>query len=237
MLTHKTTPKKTTPKKTALALAALAALGLTAARPAAAQNTLGGKYNGKANNGYDTTAGQFYTVLPTASFDYNGESGLAVSGSDVAVLGGDFSHNGFAGVFTSSGSNVDITGGTFRSNFSGVEAFSSTVNITGGDFTKNSNLSLISYGSDITLYGDFSFYGLVPDAPTFRPGSFTGRLENDSASQTFTYGELDAGTITLARVPAAVPESSSVVSFGLLLALGLGGLAVAARRRKAAPSV
>jgi hypothetical protein len=30
-----------------------------------------------------------------------------------------------------------------------------------------------------------------------------------------------------------VPEASSVVSFGLLLCLGLGGLAISTRRRKA----
>lgn len=35
------------------------------------------------------------------------------------------------------------------------------------------------------------------------------------------------------EAPAAVPETSTVVSFGLLLALGLGGLAVTARRKKA----
>ena len=37
------------------------------------------------------------------------------------------------------------------------------------------------------------------------------------------------GTITF---PAAVPEASTTVSFGLLLALGLGGVAGAARKKK-----
>ena len=35
--------------------------------------------------------------------------------------------------------------------------------------------------------------------------------------------------------PAPVPEASTPVSFGLLLALGLGGLVVAAKRKKSAP--
>ncbi len=38
----------------------------------------------------------------------------------------------------------------------------------------------------------------------------------------------------LAFVPAPVPETSTVVSFGLLLTLGLGGLVVASRKRKQA---
>ena len=32
--------------------------------------------------------------------------------------------------------------------------------------------------------------------------------------------------------PAAVPEASTTVSFGLLLALGLGSMVVAAKKRK-----
>ena len=34
--------------------------------------------------------------------------------------------------------------------------------------------------------------------------------------------------------PAAVPEASTTVSFGLLLALGLGGVVIAAKKKKAA---
>ena len=36
---------------------------------------------------------------------------------------------------------------------------------------------------------------------------------------------------------APVPEASTTVSLGLLLALGVGGLVIAARRRKAASSL
>ena len=213
-----------------LGLMALATLGLMAAPAANAQTTLGGSYNNQAGDGYDAVSGQTYTVLPTATFDRNGNSGLSADGATVNILGGDFSHNGFAGVYTSFGSNINISGGSFNDNFSGVEAFSSIVNITGGDFTGNSNLSLISYGSNITLFGDFSSYGLVPDAATFNPSSFSGRLQNNTTSQTFTYGELNGGTITLAPSAAPVPEASTTVSLGLLLVLG--GLAFAVRRRK-----
>ncbi len=43
----------------------------------------------------------------------------------------------------------------------------------------------------------------------------------------------NGGGFTVNVAPAAVPEASSVVSFSLLMAFGLGGLVVAARRKKA----
>ncbi len=43
----------------------------------------------------------------------------------------------------------------------------------------------------------------------------------------------DSTGISATLMPAAVPEASSVVSLGVLMSLGLGGLAVSARRRKA----
>jgi len=39
-------------------------------------------------------------------------------------------------------------------------------------------------------------------------------------------------TLDLSFAPAAVPEASTTVSFGLLLALGLGGVVIAAKRKK-----
>jgi hypothetical protein len=40
--------------------------------------------------------------------------------------------------------------------------------------------------------------------------------------------------VSVTQNPAAVPEASTTVSFGLLLMLGLGGMTVAAKRRKSA---
>lgn len=42
--------------------------------------------------------------------------------------------------------------------------------------------------------------------------------------------------VSIHETPAAVPEASTTVSFGLLLALGLGGVVIAARRKKAVAS-
>ena len=46
----------------------------------------------------------------------------------------------------------------------------------------------------------------------------------------------DSTGLTATLAPAAVPEASSVVSLGLLLALGLGGAVISSRRRKMAPA-
>ena len=65
-------------------------------------------------------------------------------------------------------------------------------------------------------------------------GSFFGLLANNTGiGQQFTYSITNGGSLTLAA-PPAVPEASTTVSFGLLLMLGLGGLVVAARRKRAA---
>ena len=51
------------------------------------------------------------------------------------------------------------------------------------------------------------------------------------------FNEFFIGPVSLKGTPAAVPEASTTVSLGLLLALGLGGVVIAAKRKKAsAPS-
>jgi len=67
---------------------------------------------------------------------------------------------------------------------------------------------------------------LVVAADTRTPG-VVGSFAGSGGGSAGNYPSL-----TLTAIPAAVPEASTTVSLGLLLALGLGGLAVA-RRRKA----
>jgi len=87
------------------------------------------------------------------------------------------------------------------------------------------------------------------------PGSFidfssTGAFLAANTSETVTFTSPDAptggtfvaagtgaggaGSSNLAPGPAPVPEASTTASFGLLLALGLGGVVVAARKKKVA---
>ena len=81
--------------------------------------------------------------------------------------------------------------------------------------------------------GLFTLGGYVPanDGYTF---AFT-------SNGTLPGGSAKSPTPTLTLTPGAVPEASTTASFGLLLALGMGGLVLAAGRRradkKAAPSL
>lgn len=64
-------------------------------------------------------------------------------------------------------------------------------------------------------------------------------LEADNSTEVAAFAGSGGGNtggvpaLTFTVTPAAVPEASTTVSFGVLLALGLGGLAVARRRRAA----
>jgi hypothetical protein len=65
-----------------------------------------------------------------------------------------------------------------------------------------------------------------PDAP--------GGILNTATSGSFVGS---AGLVTNITAPAAVPEASTTISFGLLLMLGLGGLVIAARKKSAPAAV
>lgn len=62
---------------------------------------------------------------------------------------------------------------------------------------------------------------------------FNSPVYGASGSSETTSGTRQLVSGFLIETPAAVPEASTTVSFGLLLALGLGGAAVAARKKKA----
>ena len=71
--------------------------------------------------------------------------------------------------------------------------------------------------------------------PSLSSGTYTGTVDFQGhaagASADTTLGTAAATLIVAA--PQAVPEASTTASLGLLLALGMGGMAVAARRRSA----
>jgi len=78
------------------------------------------------------------------------------------------------------------------------------------------------------LAGELSSGGnirLVVAADTRTPG-VVGSFAGSGGGSAGNYPSL-----TLTAIPAAVPEASTTVSLGLLLALGLGGLAVVGRRK------
>ena len=76
---------------------------------------------------------------------------------------------------------------------------------------------------------------VVPDGAT---RLFLGYADgNNYSGAPGQYQDNSGSVLASFQVLAPVPEASTTVSFGLLLALGMGGLGVAARRKKAAKSL
>ena len=100
-------------------------------------------------------------------------------------------------------------------------------------FLNNAPVSLGPTGSGSDTYTGSFFDITLPSsaAPSTYFGTFTV-LGGPTTNDQMTVGTEDFSVMVLPS--PAVPEASTVVSLGLLLALGLGGLVVGARRRKAA---
>ncbi len=146
----------------------------------------------------------------------------------------------FTGVFiNSTGSDYFITGGTF----SGDPRISAFFNgdlvrgnpTTGAFEVLNGQTATVS--AVFTLSADMSLpAGTYPGAV-----DFSGETAADYA--VFQGGGMDNSSVlgnaplSLRVAAPAVPEASTKVSLSLLLALGLGGLVVSARRRKVASAL
>ena len=201
----------------------------------------GGSFSGGngGNGGFGSGVGA------GSGFGGNGGDGFAATGAGttLSVLGGTFrgGTGGSSGVLvnrpaqngnaftTSTGETVSIFGGSFSSLPSSAGGGNEPVTF-GNSFFVN--------GGNVTLYGVFSTVGGTPlTAPTTftnTSGTFLGTLANNAGAATYSFDVGNGGTLTLA---APVPEASTTASFGLLLALGLGGMVVAAKRRKTASAL
>jgi len=100
-------------------------------------------------------------------------------------------------------------------------------------FLNNAPLSLGPAGGGSDTYTGSFFDITLPSsaAPSTYFGTFTV-LGGPTANDLMTVGTEDF-SVMVSPSPA-VPEASTTVSLGLLLALGLGGLVVAARRKNSA---
>ena len=204
----------------------------------------GGAADGVGNNLIGGAGGDgFYAGNSTASI-YDGTFQGGNSGP-VSATGTPESYAAGNGLNANNGSVINVYGGSFTGgndnqnsyyahyNF-GLADFGGNVNIYGGTFASGTNgdAALGAFGGTTTLYGsDFSVNGVAASSgPLTGSGTITGKLADNAGMSTITYDVLFNGSLNLDAAP--VPEASTTVSLGLLLALGLGGVMAAGRRKK-----
>jgi hypothetical protein len=208
-------------------LAALALIGLAATTPAHA---------GANNYNYSVTFNTPASYIGTGNGDIRFL--FTPDGPDPAnayLTAGSLSY--------SSGWKIDPFGITEVGD-AGIDYFAQTVTLGNTQAQNGFSIPVTKWGA----YASLSFN--YTDPPGTDPTDFTLTLQQDGLpdASLFDVRFDPSGTATLmssasgvtitsqAGTPALdnpVPEASTTVSFGLLLALGLGGLVVASKRRKA----
>ncbi len=241
---------------------ACAALGVgliaLAGNPAAAQTTLvadditpAAAFAGQTVTGFSFTIGNnnavAVTVSPTVYFfdssGPNGGPGTLIGGTafnpitEAANAVGLFTYNPGTARFT-----LPTAGGSFWAGMT----FSSTTATT-------AQLNQVGQGifgtPTVGSSQDLAFQSTSPISPTTVTNNPAGGFFNFSGSPVANFGfRFLVGTNTAydnttnfsgflfpngGALPPAVPEASTTVSLGLLLALGMGGLIVASKRKKA----
>ncbi len=216
--------------KSALALTTLAALGLAVARPAQAAPNL--VQDGDFESAPNSTAG-YTTASP---FDTH----WVIGGSVGINTDNKFVYDGHNSLFLNNGVGTD----SITQNLSTVANQTYTLSFVAdaGGIPTPPELDVTFGGT--TLAPIFvpvnGFAGPPPgNNSRFTSYSFTVTATGPFTGLSFTAPNTLNNTPGLELddiVVAPVPEASTTVSFGLLLALGLGGMMVAARRKKAARS-
>lgn len=196
----------------------------------------------------------------TAAFNLSGgslasvdEQGIAlnITGSGPVTVSGGAIYGGHGVGLEAAGTGaVLISGGTFSNVHDGVSLVvnkGSTVQVTGGlfqfqDFLPQPYPTVIYVAGTLNLFS-FNDSPFLINGVAMNNTSLTNIPQNDSGntiSGTLANGDklntffTDYGIINLnPGVPAAVPEASTTVSFGLLFALGLGGVCIAKKRKSA----
>ena len=210
------TPPPARPKRFALflALLALVALAHVASAGTGLQGTGGGTPGGPTVFTFQPGKGPLNsgTTLGTPAPVITTDSGSVVFTSPQFSTGGNF--------VVKDASNVDLLQGNFaiinQYLLTSTSLFASLdVTYTGG-----TELAQAGFGS-----GDTGTLGLTLSG--VRPGSGTGPQTADEYGISFDVNR---------TVPALVPEPSAAATFAVA-GLGLGGLIIAARRKKAAASL
>ena len=200
--------------KAALASALLAVSGF-ALTPASAQNLV-------TNPGFETgdftgwtASGQIGIFSPGYTGNYavaladNGSSSGSLSQTLATVAG----HSYDVSLFLDGNFNPNFSVNAFTASFAGFQGVNATF-----QRVEASNTSFTQYNFTATATGPISVLQLEGSSAGFFNGAGAVPLYLDDISVT------DA---------SPVPEASSVISLGVLLALGLVGMAWSARRRNA----
>lgn len=177
---------------------------------------------GTVNGNVTNTGGK---VQSTNSLLINGNFSQSSGGELDAFFG-----NNFRDLLTVTGQTT--TGGT-------LGVFDLDPSAPAGFAAQGSTFDFLDYGGTLTPSGTLNgltqyFANEIPDSNT--SGKITGQFG-------FTYELTNVANangiggvlnLTVLTVGSPVPEASTTVSLGLLLALGLGGMVVAAKRKKKA---
>ena len=162
-------------------------------------------------------------TLNNVSFDVDGSG----------TVGGFFEYDPALGAFGDFHLTTSDGGGALFASYLGytydpANSFAPAVYNGQFDFLSNDGSTVLDlYTSSPVAAG--GMYDITKTEETNRSGGFGGSVN------ILNYRDGNIGTLTAS--PAAVPEASTTVSLGLLLALGLGGMVVVAKRKKTASSL
>jgi len=241
--------------KSALALTLLAALGLAAARPAAAQTVTVGTP--------DTFGGSrfpfgFDAAQSPANYGAGGEYQELYSSTDFSGAGSFLTIRNIAFASTT-GSTPGAATYNLTLRLSTTTATTSSLSST---FAANEGINqAVVFSGPLTanIQANGTFDLVFPTTPfVYTPGQgnllldvvlnqttqaasplyfFSDNSFSGSTARVFqaggTGGGSTFGSALYTQFNAPVPEASTTASLGLLLALGMGGLVIAARRKKA----
>ena len=193
-----------------LALLSLTLLvgGSFAARPAQAQNLV-------SNPGFETGTFADWTTTQTST------------GSEVEIGSGGGHSGAYAALFTGTGGSD----ATLTQNIS---------TIVGDNYSVSFWLDNTEFSAGDEFHADFGGQTLLElqEVPQLDYTQYTYTATATSASTALTFagrtppGYFILDDISVTDLGSPVPEASSILSFGLLLTLGLGGVVVAARKKR-----
>ena len=177
--------------------------------------------NGSSTSTTSSSNGVEADNASTLLFTGGGAQNVTTKNSSTATLaGGTFTQIGAYG-----NSTVTISGGTFSNLYTFDNA---TINLLGTNLTAAYNPGSVIPGIGVVFPGYYRLGGTLSDG-TAVAGNYQSSESNGGSLQFNGVTAASEGVIPISAAP--VPEASSVVSLGLMLALGAGGFFIARRKK------